>query len=1061
MSTAKLDFIREYEKEYQKVWEDNKSFEIDALDQADPEHPKYLATFPYPYMNGRLHLGHAFTITKAEYMCQYQRLKGRRVLFPFGFHCTGMPIKACADKLTKEIQLYGNPPVFPVEEKKEEVKEPVVAVKEDPLQFKSKKTKAVAKSGGAVYQWKIMQSLGIPDEEIPKFADSAYWLNYFPPHCEADLKLVGAGIDWRRSFITTDVNGYYDTFVRWQFENLKALGKVKYGKRYSIWSTIDDQQCADHERSQGEGVGPQNYTLIKLQVKEPVPECLKPIHEQGKKIFLAPGTLRPETMYGQTNCWILPTGQYGAFEMGNGDVFVCTERSARNMAYQNLTTGKGEYKCLAKFTGQDILGAALKAPLAINETVYVLPMLSVDEEKGTGVVTSVPSDSPDDYASLQDLKNKAPFRAKFGIKDEWVLPFEVIPIIDIPGYSTTSAIKACQENNVKSQNDRALLDKAKETCYQKGFNDGIMMVGKYAGRKVSEVKKIIKDEMIAAGEAVEYSEPASKVVSRSGDECVVALTDQWYINYGDDDIEWKNQTIKQLENMEFYNPETKKKFEHALGWMNQWACSRSFGLGTRLPWDEQFLIESLSDSTIYMAFYTVAHLLQADINGSKPGTANITPSQMTSAVWDHVLLGKDYPEGCAISKDTLALLRKEFTYWYPVDIRVSGADLIQNHLTFFLYTHAAMFEQKFQPKSIRANGFVLLNGNKMSKSTGNFLTLADAITKFSADGTRIALADAGDGIDDANFVEQTGVTALLKLHTQIQWIQETLDSIDKFRSGPLDRVQDTIFDSEMNNIIVESDKAYQRSNFRDALHLVFFDLQNARDHYKVTTLDQMHKDLVLKFIEIQAVLIYPIAPHFAQKIFNILGKGSILDARWPTAGPIDFEALKKNSYIESTIYSFRTRLQLFQKAKGKGKTASDKILPEKSTILFSKSYPKWQQDVLEYLASIYDENTKSFTKDNNAISEELRKREEFKPHLKNLMGFVAAVGQNIKEIGKDALQTSLTFDESEILKENIDYICKTLEITTFDVQEFADTTQPAAGKGVQAPQPGRPTFSFI
>jgi len=33
-------------------------------------------------------------------------------------------------------------------------------------------------------------------------------------------------------------------------------------------------------------------------------------------------------------------------------------------------------------------------------------------------------------------------------------------------------------------------------------------------------------------------------------------------------------------------------------------------LGTRLPWDEQWLIESLSDSTIYMAYYTVAHLLQ-------------------------------------------------------------------------------------------------------------------------------------------------------------------------------------------------------------------------------------------------------------------------------------------------------------------------------------------------------------------------------------------------------------------------------------------------------------------
>lgn len=65
-------------------------------------------------MNGRLHVGHVFTITKAEFMCQFQRLMGKRVLFPFAFHCTGMPIKACADKLKKEIEQFGCPPVFPV-----------------------------------------------------------------------------------------------------------------------------------------------------------------------------------------------------------------------------------------------------------------------------------------------------------------------------------------------------------------------------------------------------------------------------------------------------------------------------------------------------------------------------------------------------------------------------------------------------------------------------------------------------------------------------------------------------------------------------------------------------------------------------------------------------------------------------------------------------------------------------------------------------------------------------------------------------------------------------------
>ena len=52
-----------------------------------------MVTFPYPYMNGQLHLGHTFTISKCEFSVGFQRLKGKKCLFPFGFHVTGMPIK--------------------------------------------------------------------------------------------------------------------------------------------------------------------------------------------------------------------------------------------------------------------------------------------------------------------------------------------------------------------------------------------------------------------------------------------------------------------------------------------------------------------------------------------------------------------------------------------------------------------------------------------------------------------------------------------------------------------------------------------------------------------------------------------------------------------------------------------------------------------------------------------------------------------------------------------------------------------------------------------------------
>ena len=75
---------------------------------------KFLVTFPYPYMNGRLHIGHAFSMTKAEFAVNFERMQGKKALFPFAFHCTGMPIQAAAFKLKKEYATYGQPlPNFP------------------------------------------------------------------------------------------------------------------------------------------------------------------------------------------------------------------------------------------------------------------------------------------------------------------------------------------------------------------------------------------------------------------------------------------------------------------------------------------------------------------------------------------------------------------------------------------------------------------------------------------------------------------------------------------------------------------------------------------------------------------------------------------------------------------------------------------------------------------------------------------------------------------------------------------------------------------------------------
>ncbi len=108
----------------------------------------------------------------------------------------------------------------------------------------------------SVSQFDIMKKMGIDEKEIPEFSDPKKWLLHFPPIGKKDLTGFGSAIDWRRSFITTELNPYFDAFVRWQFLHLKSKKKINFGKRPAIFSTVDKQPCADHERSEGEGVHP-------------------------------------------------------------------------------------------------------------------------------------------------------------------------------------------------------------------------------------------------------------------------------------------------------------------------------------------------------------------------------------------------------------------------------------------------------------------------------------------------------------------------------------------------------------------------------------------------------------------------------------------------------------------------------------------------------------------------------------------------------------------------------------------------------------------------------------
>ncbi|HYY49153.1 MAG TPA: class I tRNA ligase family protein, partial [Thermoplasmata archaeon] len=148
--------LRRIQARWQAAWEKDRVY----VARAEPGKRKWFTTVPYPYMNGYQHLGFGTSFLRAEFQSRYRRMLGDNVLHPQGFHCTGLPILGAAKRVAE--------------------KEPK--------------------------QWKILREMGIPDREIPKFADPMHWIEVFPAATREDLKGLGAAVDWTRSFITTPLN---------------------------------------------------------------------------------------------------------------------------------------------------------------------------------------------------------------------------------------------------------------------------------------------------------------------------------------------------------------------------------------------------------------------------------------------------------------------------------------------------------------------------------------------------------------------------------------------------------------------------------------------------------------------------------------------------------------------------------------------------------------------------------------------------------------------------------------------------------------------------------------
>jgi len=1065
---SKAEFLRNYESAIQEKWDYLPLFQPNI----DNKKESYMITFPFPYMNGRLHMGHALTSFKAECAAQYQRHLGKQVLFPFGFHATGMPIVAASDRLRVELEETSANIVY----------KKVETIESDEIKTNYHSSKSKLKSREGVTQIEAMQMMGISYEDIPKFKDPLYWVTYFVPKCIEDLKRMGMGIDWSRQFITTDQNPYFDKFVKWQFNILYSKGKLKFGKRLSIWSPSDNQPCQDHDRGSGEGVKPQEYTLVDFEVNksEQRTYLMERIKNHMKKtmtfnnmdvryvdiysINLLAATLRPETMYGLTNIWVHPDLDYSVYYHkyldDSRDIIIVQSRAASNMKYQGHNL---EYIMAIK--GEDLLGLCVKEKGTSGVPIYVLPMLQISDNKGTGIVSSVPTESPDDYLNLLTLQNmehphrKEMFRKYPQLKDEMV-NCHPVQIINIPDseYGSESAIAFCKAHNIK--NPSALngekLKEAKKEIYNLSKTKGVFIVPEHNGRLVSEVIPVLKEEKLSKGQWFNYAEPESMVISRSGDVCVVALADQWFIDYGE--ASWKKELEEHMSSMNMYSEKAVEQFNIAKDWLTQWPCSRTYGLGTSLNVGgmkqsmRRIIIDSLSDSTIYMALYTIYPYLK------------IIPEHMVNDdVFNYVFLNKPFPADHTHDIELLNEMSRSFNYWYPMDVRVSGKDLIQNHLTFCIYNHIAIWgnDPTKLPKSFRVNGHVTIDGEKMSKAKGNFITMEYIMDNYSSDALRLTMATASsDPLVDTNYettvVNETPETkdkiksppdlkvlnaSVLSLFTQVKWMANTIEKLNNsdYRTD-VKNFYDNLFEQQIKKVIVDAKDSMDRMSFYEAVQETYYRMIIMKDQYSSYISNNYHVDTIRYYIETFLIINTPFIPHMTELCWQnyhqykgpLTHSTSIRFHPYPVVdGSIDNSYMEKYEFIKVVVETINKNQKSWcekQKKLVKDITSieivvGDDIEPwKKHTLSIVKSYmdltgEKLKDITMKDIATVLN-------KDEELLKFNVNIKKKVNPFVAKLIG------------GGETDMTESKFDKVELLEELKPYIEKFMDIPITITQDL-------------------------
>ncbi|MHA1541792.1 MAG: leucine--tRNA ligase, partial [Candidatus Hodarchaeales archaeon] len=811
--TAIDDFfenLRVIEKKWQGKWAEKDIFK----GVVDKSKKKYFVTIPYPYSSGALHVGHARTYTLGDLFCRYNRQIGYNTLWPMAFHITGTPVLSVSAKIKKgdknTIDKYSE----------------YVGI------YESDKTKI--------------------NKIVKSFTKPMNLAMYFAGKMINDFNAMGYSIDTHRQFTTGDPE--YNKFIEWQYKHLIEKNLIVKGEYPILW-------CPDDKNAVGED-DIRDADVDKVEVQEFV--ALK--FSLGED-FLIAGTFRPETIYGATNLWIHPDAEYKRISINN-ETWIVSDLAAEKLMQQNHQFEELEVK-----KGSDFIGLDALAPRVLDRPLPVLPARFVDPNHATGVVYSVPAHAPYDYIALRDLKEDSSSIDQYSGLIEKVKQLKPIALISLEGYGEFPAVEIVERLNIKNQHDHVNLEIATQEIYSAEFYNGIMMdfTEEFAGQKVEQAKSNVAQTLTSENRAFSFYECSRKAECRCGGNIIVAvLPDQYFLNYGDEG--WKAKATKALSEMTISPEKYRKSFERTFDWLDRRPCVRKRGLGTEFPLTkgQGWIIESLSDSVIYMAFYTIIHYINAH---------SIRPEQLIPEVFDYIFLKKGKKNEIAIKSDIkpeiLSDMQKEFEYWYPNDFRHTAIAHISNHLSFAIFHHVAIFPKKYWLKCFSLNELLIREGEKMSKSAGNVIPIALLPRKYSVDVTRLYLIAAGSADTVLNWTDDGVLTLVARFRKLYSVINEIASyPIEKTSKIKQYSFMTRAFLSACETHLDEAIKQLESLNGRDYVTHVFHLMLKEVEFYQKSAIGvpKKEKQATLRhIIDRWNLVLSPMIPHFSEEINEKLG----------------------------------------------------------------------------------------------------------------------------------------------------------------------------------------------